>query len=98
MAKCKYCGHKLEKFSEFEVREIDKFGDAQDVNHCDTLEDAIVFAASIAGDCSATVIEYHYGDCCNNADCAFPGTIADYYDTRQVAGNADALIAGGWTE
>ena len=100
MPKCPHCRQKLTRFDEFDIRSIDEFGDAQNVDSCATLAEAMTHANPaefIAGTC-AVAIERHYGVCCNNAECEFPGIVDDEYEDVATAGSKSALLAGGWIE
>jgi hypothetical protein len=78
---------------EWEVREIDQYGDAQDINHFESFEEAKPFADDLTKRVPAVVIERHvskrpahlFGD-------------PDTYSTVWTAGNQDALREGGWIE
>lgn len=74
--------------TEYQVREIDECGDAQDVNGFDTKKEALEFAYG-ASDWDAVVVE--------KVVKKYPfGRGEDKYTTIYTAGSKDALAAGGW--
>jgi hypothetical protein len=87
-------------FDEFDVREIDAYGDAIRVDSMPTHDEAVEYLKPSyrLGDAVAVVIEHHRGRCCNNADCEAPGVTDDNYETIATAGDEAALREGGWIE
>lgn len=86
------CGRRTKKFDEFDVREIDQHGDAQNVSHFDSLDDARTEAEDVlTAEIVATVIEHHVGVCCEEC-----GIRDDEYETVATAGDETALREGGW--
>lgn len=88
------CGRKTTRFDEFDVREIDQYGDAQNVSHFDSLQEAKAEAADVlVGEIVASVVEHHVGVCCDEC-----GIRDDEYETVATAGDEKALREGGWIE
>jgi hypothetical protein len=78
---------------EWEVREIDQYGDAVDVNHFETLKEAELFARDLAKRVTAVVIEQHVSK--------RPAHLFGSPDTYSIVwfdGSQDALRVGGWIE
>ena len=80
----------VHRVTEYDVREIDAYGDVVDVNSFDTLDEARLFCEDIAPRSVAVVIERHkfilLADGIDNSE----------YETVQTTGSADALRAGEW--
>ena len=81
--------------TEYEIRSIDRWGDAQNVDHCETKVEALKTLAKFepSGDIVAMVIEKHVS--------RRPSHMFDEPDTyTKIAnvGNAEALHAGGWDQ
>ena len=84
------------KVQEYELRLIDKNGDAFDVHHGDTLEEVKGYGCvgDHDGEAVALVIELHTS--------YHPAHLApkepDIYETIETQGDIEALRAGGWVE
>jgi hypothetical protein len=79
--------------TEYDVREIDEYGDCQDVNSYPTLEDAkrAVVGIDMTGEIRAAVIEKHI-----SKRPAYLYSNPDTYKTVARYGDKDALEDGGW--
>ncbi len=77
--------------TEFEVRELDEFGDSQDVNHFESKVEAIIYARSLT-EAKAVVVEKHV-----SKRPAHLFEEPDKFTILATFGNEQALQAGGWT-
>lgn len=91
MAQKTIMGGSVLRVTEYEVRLIDEYGDATDVEHYETKGEAIAAAAEHLTSVQAVVVERHisyhpsrYGE--------------DRYTTVHTAGSEAALRAGGWID
>ncbi len=78
---------------EFEVRDIDEFGDSTGTEFFETEAEAVRFALAYRGAATATVIEEHI-----SRRPSFLYAEPDSYTIVFTAGSRDALQAGGWIE
>jgi len=78
---------------EYEVRDIDEFGDAQDINHYGSKAEAMAAAARLLSDgaAKAIVVELH-----TSKRPAFLFKNPTTYKRIAEMGDRDALLAGGW--
>lgn len=85
------CGNRMQKFREFDVREIDEFGDCVDVDHDETEAKALINAGRrLGGDVKAVVVELHTGWHC--PEC---GISSDEYTVLHAMGDKAALAEWG---
>lgn len=78
---------------EYDVRPINKDGDALDVVQCDSLEQARAMVG-FGDECVAVVIEKH--TCYRPAHRAPAGQDPDNYIIIETSGDREALFNGGW--
>ena len=74
---------------EFEVRALDRYGDAQDVTHWATLAEARAYVLTLR--CEAWVVEKH-----TSRSPAFLYAEADTYVKLASGGSRSALLEEGW--